>query len=42
MLLRRSMDEAKGNWRFTGIFLGRLANFPAAMILNSEEEKETG
>lgn len=32
------MEEANENWWFTGPFLGRLENFPAAIILGSAKE----
>lgn len=33
------MEEAKENWWFTGLFLGRLENFPAAIIFGSGKTK---
>lgn len=33
------MEEANENWWFTGPSLGRLENFPAAIIFGSEKNK---
>lgn len=33
------MEEANENWWFTGPFLGRLENFPAAIIFGSGKTK---
>lgn len=38
-VVKRSMEEAKENWWFTGLFLGRLENFPAAIIFGSGKTK---
>lgn len=37
LVVKRSIDDANENWwfTFTGTFLGRLENFPAAIILDS-------
>lgn len=38
-VVKRSMEEAKENWWFTGLFLGRLDSFPAAIIFGSGKSK---